>query len=144
MSKPTASGCKIVQDYLKMSIELDKSSVAFGDSVNMLIKFTNITSDTVDFYPKATYFLAQLPESYHTRRELLNCTMYLNMTAKVLPNEAYEQSQYIKIDSTFFVPGNNTFRLVYVALELTRDNAKYNKLCGGLGSSEVTLKVYGE
>jgi hypothetical protein len=140
-SKPATSNCKEISDYLSFAVELDTSSVALGDSVMMQLKFTNTSSDTVEFYPKAMYLLKVLPEHFHTPRKSLRETLNFGESAKLLPGEDYIFTQYLQADSSLFFRQINTFALVYIADPFPSDYAIYNMLCGTIQAPEVILEV---
>lgn len=132
--------CKEASDYLELKVGL-KAEVNFNDVLELKIRYKNISSDTVEFYPHALLYLAKPSPGFSYKSKMLNKKIDVTKVARLSPKERYSIDLSTNVDSAFFDPGSNKLILAYSVKELKDEHEKYNKLCGHLETEEFTLIV---
>jgi hypothetical protein len=131
--------------YIDIELKFSSDTVRYGENLQVTVLFKNKTDSSLMFYPKCIMALAKpfiafisytdgspFHESYS-----LNYIRDYRLVAKIEPKSTYTFIFNIKVETPFFVSGENKIYFHYSCPALKEDN----KLCGRLQSQDVALYV---
>lgn len=133
-----------LESHLGLYIQFNQDTICMGDSLTLVIEFTNKTNENVEFYPDCFQKLSQPFINLKSYKSLiLNEVADFTKLVKLSPDSTYCISVIIKPDSGLVHYGLNDIFMYYRCPKLKGKKFKnYNKLYGYLKSNIINLYVY--
>lgn len=110
---------KSLATKIELHASLNRNEVYFGDSLELILNYRNISDDTLWLYPKATIGLGRTEKAFITYDKperiayIINFFTSYDSLVNLKPGEEFYYTFNIKADSNFFYKGENEVCVYY-------------------------------
>jgi hypothetical protein len=128
---------KDINDFVYFSTILKDDTLNYHDTLEVIVEMSNITEDTITFYPEGIVYLRLSYTDYQKELFLISDRKTYKKEKQLLPYEKIVSNYEVVIEKDIFQAGANEFSLIFISYPYWLMKKDRSKSIFGKWESEI-------